>query len=343
MKKTWLWVLIALGGSCFVCAAGGLALLALGAVSGGDGMGQASPARSEGTPGAPGGFSFTAPQGWTSPGPGRWLTQREDGSARLTVEVIRLPAIAGLEQPAEKLAAFWRDRVGADWEVGETPLVLRRFVANGARAYFTSAPLRPKRGGTETRVSAYLVEADDRLEPLVVLQGYDEPGQYASIIEHMAQFSWDKTHPLVEQVIAGTAGSPVGLPLASDEEVAGRWVHSTATSMQWVHTITGSTSMSTVSYSVKFEFGEDHHFTYSFQGASGEVGAMQFSSDKDEGEWRVEHDLLVLEGKQGTKKYLIAGAGRQPGGKRTLFLMPERQWSLSPGALARSGELYVEA
>lgn len=344
MKKPWVWVVIALGASCFLCTAGGVALTVLGAVTGSDDTGRVSEAPTGGAPGAAGGFAFTAPAGWTSPGAGRWSTQVKDGTAVLTVEVLRLPALPGLGQPADTLATLWRDRIGADWDgVSSTPLVMRRFVGNGARAHFTSAPLRPKGGGTVTRVSVYLVEAGDRLEPLVVLQQYDDPTTNAQVMkDQMAPYSWDTTHRLVEQVIAGLAGSPVGLPLVSDDEVAGDWRYSTGNALQWVNTLTGSTSMTTVSYSVDYAFGDDHHFTYRFQGASGQVGALNFQGDRDEGEWKLEHDVLVLEGGQRTVKYLVAGAARAPGGQRALFLLPEKQWSLAPGAVAMHGELYVE-
>lgn len=342
MKKTWVWVLVALVAACFVCSAGALGLGLLGAFTAGEDA--STVAAPTGAPGAAGGFSFTPPEGWTSPGAGRVSTQVKDGTAVLTVEVIRMPAISGVGEPAEKLAAFWSERIGADWDgVPATPLVMRRFVGNGARAHFTSAPLRPKGGGTRARVSVYLVEAGDRLEPLVVLQQYDDPTTNAqSIKDQMAPYSWDTTHPLVEQVIAGLAGSPVGLPLVSDEELVGEWRYSTGNALQWVNTLTGSTSMTTVSYSVDYGFGEDHQFTYRFQGASGQVGALEFQGDADEGEWKVEHDVLVLQGGARTVKYLVAGAARAPSGKRALFLLPEKQWSLSPGAVAMHGELYVE-
>jgi hypothetical protein len=342
-KKLWLWVLVAVGGSCLLCTAGGAVLLGLGAISGEGG--QTSGSASGGTtgqPGAPGGFTFTPPSGWTSPAQGHWRVEVQEGGATLGVELIHLAAVSGLDQPEAKLATLWAERIGADWQgVSATPLVMRRFVQNGARAHFTSAPLTPKAGGLTTRVSLYLVEAGDRLEPMVMLQTYSSPGTYETIQEHMLPYSWDKTYPRIEEAIAGMQGSPVGLPLVSDEEVAGEWSYSTGSHLEWVNTLTGSTSMTMVSYGVRYQFTDGHEFTYRFQGASGAVGAMNVSQDSDEGDWRVEHDQLLLTGKRVTK-YLIAGAARSPEGKRTLFLLPEPQWSLSPGAVAANGQLFVE-
>lgn len=132
------------------------------------------------------------------------------------------------------------------------------------------------------------------------------------------------------------------MPLVSDEEVVGQWTYSTGSHLQWVNTLTGATGMNTVSFSIQFGMSDDHRFTYKFQGASGQVGALQFSGESDEGEWKVEHDQLFVTGEQRSRKFLIAGAARTPEGKRSLFLLQHPNYSLSPGAVARHGELYVE-
>lgn len=342
-SKAWVWVVVAAAAGCVVCSAGGALLFGVAAFTDADAPGAQGPEAPEGQPGEAGGFSFTPPQGWTSPGAGRVAWTGKDRDAVLGVEVIRLPAISGREDGEAKVARLWSERIGADWDgVKAAPMVLRRFVANGARAYFTSGVVKPKGGGIDTRVSVYLVEAGDRLEPLVVLQTYREDTTFGeTTVNHMAQYSWDTTHEQVEQALAGVRGSPVGLALVSDDEVVGTWNYGSSTAAQWVNTLTGSTSMTAVAYSVDYVFGDDHRFTYKYGGASGQVGAMQFGTDSDEGEWRVEHDQLVVSGKS-QRKYLIAGAARTPQGKRSLFLLPHPRWSLAPGGLAQNGELFVE-
>lgn len=344
-KKTWVWVLVAVGAACFVCGAGAVAWGMLSTFTGEEGGGVATAsAGREGQPGASGGFSFTLPQGFASSGQGRWKWTGKDRDADVGVEVIRLPAIDGLDAPEAKVAKLWNERIGADWDnVPPAPMVMRRFVANGAKAHFTSGVVTPKGGGIEVRASIYLVEADDRLEPLVFLQTYFEEVNLVgiTIVNHMAAFSWNATHEQVEQVLAGVQGSPVGAPLVSDEDVVGVWQYGTGNSLQWVNTLTGSTSMTAVTYVVDYTFTDEHRFTYKFGGASGQVGAMDFQSEDDEGEWRVEHDQLILAGKK-ERKFLLVGCARTPQGKRSLFMMPHPRWALSPGAIAQNGELYVE-
>lgn len=101
--------------------------------------------------------------------------------------------------------------------------------------------------------------------------------------------------------------------------------------------------MTAVAYAVNLSFGDDHRFTYQFNGASGQVGQLRFATEGNEGTWRVEHDLLRLEGDGGkTRKYLVAGAARAPDGKRTLLLVSEGRFTAAPFAAPSVGELFVE-
>ena len=345
-SRVLIWSLVVAVASCGLCGVGTLALSALGLMAGDDSPGDspaAPTAHAAAQPGAPGGFAFDPPQGWTSPGQGRVLQQRKEGDELISVEVIRLPAVPGLDGAEAKLAQLWTQRVGADWQgVTGTPLILRRFVSNGARAYFTAAELRPLNGTALTRVSLYLVEADDRLEPLVFIQGHADPTHLSVTQDTFARYSWNASHAFVEAAIAGVRGSPVGLPLVADEAITGRFLYSSGANAQWVNTLTGATSMTAVSYSVRYTFGEDHRYAYQLKGASGVVGAQRFDSEHDEGSWRVEHDQLILTADSGkTRKFLIVGAPLTPEGKRALYLLPEPQWSLAPGNLSTHGELYV--
>lgn len=333
-----LWVLLAVFGLCAVCGAGAVAVLGLGVIAGAsDGLGVGSPATREASPGAPGGFSLRVPPGFTPVSEGRWRQVIQEGDKRHSVDVIRLPSIAGLDDAQPKLQRLWHDVIVRDWPgAPDAVLPLRRFVANGARAWFSSAAILAPNAKEKSLVSLYLVEADDRLEPLVVLQEFSsELPTYAG-----AQFSWDTTHPLVEELIKGLEGSPVGLPLVDDAEVAGAWKYSSGASMDYVNIVTGSTSFSAVSSSTWYDFGADHDFTYRFSSANTNLGSTTFAGETDRGVWRVEHDLLIVEGEQRTRRFFIVGAGLGPKGQRVLSLMPEGSWSLYPGAIASRAEHY---
>ncbi len=336
-----MWVLLGIGGLCAVCGAGTVALVGLGVIAGATDMtdmkGGGSPSAGQ-REGAPGGLAFTVPASFAPVSEGRWRFEKPDGDKRHTVDLIRLPAVPGLEDPIAKLTQQWNATIVRDWpNAPKRVLPLRRFVNNGARAYFTSATLTAANADHPSLVSLYLVEAGDRLEPFVVLQEYFDTSVGASIV---ARFSFDQTQPAVEEVFKGVEGSPVGVPLVDEAEIAGAWKYGSGASMQYVNVITGGTTVNSVSYSVSYAFGAGHDFTYDYAGANTQFGNTQFGSDRDTGSWRVEHDLLVLDGERRDRKYFIVGAGPGPSGKRVLYLIPEGHWSLSPGAIAQHGELY---
>ncbi|MBZ4330257.1 hypothetical protein [Corallococcus sp. AS-1-12] len=345
-KSPLVWILLAVGGACAFCCTGTLGLMALGLFAGGDSATPGAPgavSRAQGgSPGEPGGFAFDAPPGWKTQQDGRFILEWDHRGDTLGVEALRLPALPGLDDAEGRLAKLWQERIGADWnDVKPNPLVMRRFVANGARAFFTAAVVRAKNNDRTFRVSLYLVEAGDRLEPLVFIQSFMTPGGLGEAMS--ASFSWNTSYVRVEEALKGVRGSPVGLPLVDDAQVVGHFVYGSSSATQWVNTYTGGTSMTAVSYSVDYTFGADREFQYKFAGASGQVGAMKFGSDDDQGTWSVKHDVLTLTGAKRTRRYLLIGAARSPEGKRTLYLMPEHPgWSLAPGAIGQNGELYVE-
>lgn len=337
-NKTLLWVLLGVGGLCAVCGAGTVALVGLGAIAG------ATDVMGAGTPpvpvvaGAPGGFQFTVPDTFALVSEGRWRFEKIDGDARHTAEVIRFAAIPGLENPQDKLTQLWNQVIVRDWPGAPTRVLpLRRFVNNGARAWFTSATLQAANQKHPSMVSLYLVEADDRLEPFVVLQEFFDDS-VGAVMEEAGAF--DKSQPAVEALMKGVEGSPVGLPLVSDDEVAGKWLFGSGAQAQYVNVITGSTTFSAVSYTIRYDFAANHTFSYDYAGANTQYGSTKFGGQNDTGSWRVEHDVLVLDGAARDVKFFIVGAGLSPGGKRVLYLMPEPNWSLSPGAIAFHGQLY---
>jgi hypothetical protein len=333
-----LWVGLAVAGLCAVCGAATVALVALGVVAGNTDPATTSADPPMGRPGVAGGFSMSLPASFTQVAEGRWRHEQLDGQRRHTVEVIKLAAVPGLEQPHEALKRLWNEVIRRDWpDAPPTPLPMRRFVNNGARAHFTSAALQPRGNANKSLVSVYLIEAGDRLEPLVVLQEYFDDSVGAMMV---ARGSWDETHPAVEALFKQVEGSPIGLPLISGDEAQGAWVTASGASQQYVNVLTGSTTFSAISTSLRFQLAADHTFSYQYASANTRLGSTTFGGQRDQGRWKIEHDLLVLEGDARTVKYLIIGAGLVEADHRVLYLLPEPHWSFSPGAISQHGELF---
>lgn len=297
-----------------------------------------------GNPGEPGGFGLDAPQGWSPRDGGGFITEWTDRGDTLGVELLQLGSVPGLEDAEGKLSRLWSEHIGKDWnDVKPNPLVMRRFVANGARAWFTSATVSNKGNGRRFRLSLYLVEAGNRLEPLVFIQSYVSPGGVAAAQGMMAENSWGTSHVRIEDALKGVRGGPVGLTLVTDSEVTGSFSHGSGAAGQWVNTFTGGTTMRAVTSRSDYVFRPDHSFQHQFVGGSGPAGAMTFGTESDSGTWSVKHDVLTLAGTRRTRRYLLIGAAHTPEGKRTLYIMPEQSgWSLQPGAIGLNGELYIE-
>ncbi|MDY7229612.1 hypothetical protein [Hyalangium rubrum] len=325
--KITLAVTAALVGLTFTCCFG---TLVLGLVGGEE----TTPAAGMRTSGGAG-FTFAPPSSFQKVGEDRWRREQRDDTEVYWVEVRRLPPLAGLEGAEEKLSAQWRKLLSGAYEQVHAPLVQRRFVSNGARAYFGRARLLRPGNPEPVMVSLYLVEADERLEPFLVVQGCDTTAMGSQMI---ISFSFPKTHAFVEELLATVQGSPTGGPLVSDDEVTGHFVFGDTNTAQWINTVTGATSMTAVARAVDFTFNDDHTYTYAFTGGSGQVGAIQFATDKDQGRWKVEHDLLVLTGEKYAHRYFITGAPRGPDGQQVLLLQSEPTWSFSPNV---ESEVYV--
>lgn len=339
-NKTLLVVLLVVGGLCGVCGVGTLALVGLGVVAGASEVGPSFTAP-EARPGVEGGFRLTFPESFKPVDEHRHRFTLEEGGSRHTVDVIRLEAVPGLDDPRGKLDALWRGTIVRDWPQAPTvTLPLRRFVQNGARAHYTFATVEVPGQRRRSMVSLYLVEAGDRLEPFAVVQEFFDTGIGA---DFMNKYSFDTTHPAVEELLKGVEGSPVGLPLVSDDELVGRWAFSTGALGQYVNVITGSTSTETVSYAIRYQLTGDRRYVYRFQGATTGSAGARFSVSHDEGSWLVQHDLLVFDGAEFDSKYFLIGAGVGASGKRVFYVLPEGKWSLTPGAIAQFGELYEEA
>lgn len=275
------------------------------------------------------GFAFDPPAGFQPRGEGLWRREQQDGTELLWVEAWRLPALPGLDEAEAKLSALWLDLLPARYQDVRPPLVQRRFVQNGARAHFARARLLRPGDPDPLLVSLYLVEAGDRLEPVLVTQGCTTNAPGALMI---IEFSFPKTHLHVEELLTGIHGSPAGGPLVADPELTGRFALGDASTLQWVHAATGGTAVTAVARAVELDLAADHTYTWRFTGGSGRAGQIRFETDTDEGAWRVEHDVLVLTGKKHQSRYLLVGAPRDPDGRQLLLLQSEPGWSQAPQA-----------
>lgn len=295
----------------------------------------------KGTAGAPGGvsgqgFSMTLPPGFTDKGNGVWEHVVVDDTQTRTLKVTRLNAVPRGD-PQAMLTQLWRELVTSKPEYAQfgPPLPQRRFTENGARAHFMRTRVWVNQSDSGRYISIYLVEADDEFVPLVITQDIAETSMGAAML---INYSWGKSHVPVEELFKHLHGSPTGAPLLDDEELIGHFVMGDTSTAQWVNTLTGGTSMTAVARAIEYTFEDDHTFSYQFSGGSGVVGAMKFGTEKDTGRWRVEHDVLVIDGDLRDRKLFITGAGRGPKGEKLLLLQPEPNWSLAPQA---ENELYL--
>jgi hypothetical protein len=277
-----------------------------------------------------GGFALEPPPSFKKKdGPGRWRLEQRDGTEVLWVDVTLMQPIAGLDGADAKLATLWTQQLTGAYENVRAPLVQRRFVSNGARSHYARAKLTRPGNREPVMVSLYLVEADDHLEPFFVMQGCDtnEMG-VMMIIEH----SFPKTHVSVEDLLTGVRGSPVGVPLVSDEELTGHFQFGDSGTAEWMSVSTGGLAVTAVMRAADYTFNDDHTYTYSFTGGSGVAGNLKFQTEKDQGTWRVEHDVLVTTGEKREQKYLLTGAPRSPQGAQVLMLQPAPGWSQGPNS-----------
>jgi hypothetical protein len=120
------------------------------------------------------------------------------------------------------------------------------------------------------------------------------------------------------------AGEPPAR-VADEASLVGIWVYGTSGSMQWVHRVTGAyAGMTTVSYANWMDLRADGTMRFYHQGASGEVGALKFTTQEEKGRWRVEGDLLLLEvaaPEPRVRKHRLVGVNQFPDGKRILSLI----------------------
>lgn len=342
--KTWVWVVVAVGvGSCALCTVSALGLGALGFLaSDEEASGSALVAATGG-----GGFTLRPPAPFTEASPGRYTHQWSsneagDDAETYSVEVIRLPPVQGMDDPHDAVVRLWTTELARDWKkyddaALDAPVVMRRFVQNGARAWFAASELRAQGTGRLFLLTLLLVEADDHLEPLVILQGATSTSSPLPA-DSVARYSWAKSQPLVEAFLTGVEGSPTGRPLLSDEELLGRWRYGTGRQRDWVNPLTREDHANSVGYTMHYEFSDDHRFTWRYDGQRNSINVHD--GEAAEGRWAIEHDVLVLTPDEGSvRRFLLVGAPRRNGVRGLhLYLEP---WDLLPTNLRSRAQVFV--
>ncbi len=332
-KNVILVVVLVLAGSCVLCAGGAIVLGGIGFLT----------AKDVATPPVPTGVTtaaeFAPPAPFQLVSEGRWQASLADGSAHHGVEVTRFPSRAATSG-LSALSEAWSELIVPQWPGAPSRVLpLRRFANNGARVYFASARLPQQGFKRKSLVSLYLLQVDDRFEVFSVVQSSVDESVGNEMTEAGAP---DVSHPLVEALFKGLAGSPTDVPLVDDAELVGSWKSSSGGQQQYVYVLTGASGYDAVASSVWWTFEAGHEFTYKFSGAVTDTGNTRFSGQEDRGTWSLEHDLLVTNGDTLKRKFFVVGAGEGPGGKRVVVLMPEGKWTLSPGAIAREGVVLEE-
>lgn len=251
------------------------------------------------------GFTFTAPQGWTSDQVWHVRKKQDSNSDSYSTAHVRFPpSIEAARDAGVALRDLWKEAVPAELAGRHSGMVYRRYVGDGLPAFFIFGAGREKNRKSDSLFTLYLLDLGDRWQPVVVAQTYDDPHSFSeTIIGMMASLSYAGTAALAEEILA-TLRCPAakGRPLVSKEALVGNYGYGSSANLQWENIYTGATSMTVVSYGGTLDLKADGTFDYSFQGASGQVGALKFATDKDQGTWDVKGDQVILTSKNGKER-----------------------------------------
>lgn len=259
------------------------------------------------------GFTFAAPEEWKVEGPWhvrRKVTTTGSGSSTATALVRFPPAVNAGEDMGQALRDSWKQLVPAELAGRHSSMVYRRYVGDGLFAQFVYGSGREKGRRSDSLFTVYLIDLGARWQPVVVAQTYEDPSNTVEAIEGMmAGFSYSETAALAEGFLATLRCPAVkDRPMISKAALVGDYSFGNASSLQWENIYTGSTTMTVVSYGGTLDLKADGTYAYTFQSASGQVGALKFAGDKDHGTWDVQRDLLVLTPSTGKeRRYRIAG------------------------------------
>lgn len=249
--------------------------------------------------GAVEGFTFAPPGGWAVEGAWhvRKKTEKTGTGDNFRTAFIRFPPSieAGADMGAA-LRELWKLAVPAELAGRHSSMVYRRYIGDGLSAQFIHGAGLEQGRRSNSLFSVYLIDLGSRWQPVVVAQTYEDPGNAIQSIESMmAGFSYAETAGMAEEFLA-TLRCPAakGRPLVSKDALVGDYSYGSSSNLQWENIYTGAQSMTVVSYGGTLNLKADGSYAYTFQGASGQVGALKFATDKDQGTWDLAGDLLVL-------------------------------------------------
>lgn len=266
------------------------------------------------------GFAFTLPEGWSQESP--WYLKRKVDHGTITSAMVRFPpSIEARGEIGATLRELWKSTVPAELAGRHSSMVYRRYLGDGLVAHFVYGVGLEKGRVADSVFSLYLIDLGDRWQPMVVAQTYEDPTfNVVSAVRMMGSTSVSVSAAIAEEFLA-TLRCPAakGRALVSKEALVGDYGYGSASSLQWENIYTGATSMTVVSYGGTLNLQADGTFTSSFQSASGQVGAMQFGSEKDKGTWEIQGDLLLLHGAR-ERKYRVAGVTQFDDGVKVAVL-----------------------
>ncbi len=262
---------------------------------------------------APDGFTFTPPAGWVVEAGWHLFRKTGDLSGRPTYRTAALrfpPSIEAGSDFGAALRDLWKKFVPAELAGRHSSMVYRRYVGDGLYAQFIHGVGRVTDRKSDSVFTLLLLDLGARWQPVVVSQTYDDPdSKMTTSVEMAAGYSYGETADIAETFLA-TLRCPAakGKALVSKEALAGSYSYGSGATLQWENIYTGATAMTVAAGGGDLNLKADGTFTYTFGGASGVVGALQFASDASQGTWDIKGDLLLLSATTGRdRRYRIAG------------------------------------
>lgn len=298
-------------------------------------------------PAAGPGFAFAVPGGFVERG-GWFVAARVEnrgGGDEITSALVRvLPAMAAQGGMSDALRALWRRHVPEGLRERGGAMVYRRYVGDGVPAWFISGRGREAGRQADSLFTLYLLDCGSSWQPLLVALTYEEPGNpVAASVAFSAGTTYGTSAAMAEPFLAALrcAGGK-GKALADRAALVGNYGFGTSGSQMWVNVYTGATSMTAATYGGRLDLKSDGRYAYEFAGAHGMVGAMNVQTDRAQGRWDVQGDLLVLTRDDGRQtRYRIAGVAHFPGGAKGAVFMSRLDLPVNPTTVTNGGDYYA--
>lgn len=276
----------------------------------------------------PEGFAFSPPEGWIVEGAWHVFRKGEGGNDRsFRTAFIRFPPSIGAgNDMGAALRELWKQVVPAELAARHSSMVYRRYLGDGLHAQFIHGLGREKDRRSDSLYSLYLIDLGSRWQPMVVAQTYDDPDMnVGAIVERMASSSYGDTARFAETFLATLrCPSAKGRALVSKEALVGDYSYGFGTSLQWENIYTGATTMTAVSGGGTLDLKADGSYAFYYGGASGVVGAQTFGSEKHQGAWELQGDLLLLSATNGkARRYRVAGLTAFSDGVKVAVLLSQ--------------------